>query len=124
MDTVIADEILAVTYELEEGIDLSWDLDVKAMEGLKIDKDIEDLKLETNDFTPLSLLTYAYPGERNINAFELIIPDINNVKEYTYESLVFSFSLIGAVGTLLGEDGLDKMQDRDPISAPVIPAIV
>jgi uncharacterized membrane protein YdjX (TVP38/TMEM64 family) len=118
VDTVIADEILAVTYELEKGIDLSWDLGVHSMEGLNQDKDNNVDK--KNDFTPLSLLTYAYPGERHINEFENVIPDISNVKEYTYESLVFSFSLIGAVGTLLSEDGLDKIQSKDPITSPVI----
>mmetsp|Transcript_12538 Transcript_12538/g.12153 ORF Transcript_12538/g.12153 Transcript_12538/m.12153 type:complete len:221 (-) Transcript_12538:272-934(-) len=118
VDTVIADEILAVTYELEKGIDLSWDLGVNSMEGLNQDKDNNVDK--KNDFTPLSLLTYAYPGERHINEFENVIPDISNVKEYTYESLVFSFSLIGAVGTLLSEDGLDKIQTKDPITSPAI----
>jgi hypothetical protein len=33
---------------------------------------------------------------------------------------VFSFSLIGAVGTLLSEDGLDKMQIKDPIASPAV----
>ena len=35
--------------------------------------------------------------------FEEVPPDMANLSEYTYESLVFSFSLIGAVGTLLAD---------------------
>lgn len=36
--------------------------------------------------------------------FEEVVPDMTNLSEYTYESLVFSFSLIGAMGSLLSDD--------------------
>ena len=48
------------------------------------------------------------------DAFEEVPPDMTNMSEYTYESLVFSFSLIGAVGSLLADP-----EPELPLSAAV-----
>lgn len=37
---------------------------------------------------------YRYPGVRKIYDFELTKPDESNFKEYTMESIVFSFALM------------------------------
>lgn len=44
---------------------------------------------------------YSYPGVRNISSFELTAVDATTVKSYTYESILFGFSLLGTLGTLL-----------------------
>lgn len=37
---------------------------------------------------------YDYPGLRNIRDYELSKPDVKNLKEYSLESVVFSFALM------------------------------
>jgi hypothetical protein len=43
--------------------------------------------------------------------FEEVLPDLTNLSEYTYESLVFSFSLLGAMGTLLADPEIDSIDE-------------
>ena len=47
--------------------------------------------------------------------FEEVLPDMTNISEYTYESLVFSFLLIGAVGNLMSDEPESKRE-----SAPIV----
>jgi hypothetical protein len=44
--------------------------------------------------------------------YELTPPDATNIKEYTLESLVFSFALMGAYGKLMGDNG--ELKDYAP----------
>ena len=50
-------------------------------------------------YLPLSFFSIFFP-----DSFEEVLPDLTNLSEYTYESLVFSFSLIGAAGNLMSDE--------------------
>ena len=54
-----------------------------------------------------------------------MIPDASNIKEYTYESLVFSFALMGAAAKLLDNDEQDDdvMKQTVLTSSPVAAAV-
>ena len=99
VNTVISDEVAAIEYELLEGIDLGWDCVARKGTALKV---VEGGSTEGVD--GVAHLKYVYPGERSIYDFEKVLPSASNFKEYTYESLVFSFSLLGAVGKLLDSE--------------------
>jgi hypothetical protein len=51
-----------VTYELKEGIELGWDLATK-----KSSTAIEGSKEGGKAFDPMSQMSYAYPGGRQIS---------------------------------------------------------
>jgi len=103
VEMVIEDELAAVQHELLEGIEVGWDCLPRKAEALKVVAPAAAGDTASADAVVdgVAHLKYAYPGKRNIHDFELLLPDATNFKEYTYESFVFSFALLGAVGKLM-----------------------
>jgi hypothetical protein len=58
-------------------------------------------------FTSLPFLLFCSSPDD----FEEVLPDLTNLSEYTYESLVFSFSLLGAMGALLADPKIDTIDE-------------
>ena len=59
----------------------------------------------------------------SLDSFEEAVPDMTNLSEYTYESLVFSFSLLGAMGSLLSDDydpDADTDTDAEKLSSAAV----
>ncbi len=44
-----------------------------------------------------TLYSLDYPGNRTIYSWEMVSPNSDNIKEYAYESMLFSFVLIGRI---------------------------
>jgi uncharacterized membrane protein YdjX (TVP38/TMEM64 family) len=122
VNSVIDDEVAAVEYELLEGIDLGWDCIPRRGPALKVVEGSGGMTGVTGETGEAGVdgvahLKYAYPGERSIYDFEKVLPSASNFKEYTYESLVFSFSLMGAMGKLMDseeEGGTDAGSKSSP----------
>jgi hypothetical protein len=88
INTVIDDEWLNVTNEENSGIDVDSLIDWNGMRKQPSD----------------SIDPNLYPGKRILNDFETKKLNDNNFMDYTYESMVFSFALLAALGKPLEED--------------------
>jgi len=75
IDTVLGDEYNVTSLETNQDVDkvVDWNGNVNY------------------------LFQHEYPGNRTIFSWEMVPPSADNIKEYTYESLLFSFVLLGRV---------------------------
>ena len=114
VDKVVEDELAAVRHELLEGIDVGWDCVPRKAEPLKVVAAADGAGAVTVAdavVDGVAHVKYEYPGKRNVLDFELTLPDATNFKEYAYESLVFSFALLGASGKLMDSEDADDGND-------------
>lgn len=88
INTVIDDEWVNVTDEENSGVDVDSLIDWNGMRKQPLD----------------SIDPNLYPGKRILNDFETKKLNDNNFMDYTYESMVFSFALLAALGKPLDED--------------------
>lgn len=87
VSSVVQDEWAAINAEEQLGFDVSDTVDWNGRVSANKVKWIRDTAAPLAD-------AYEYPGVRNISAFETAKPSVENLKEYTYESIVFSFALM------------------------------
>jgi len=85
VELTIEDELAAVTKEYN-------DLNVK------VGWNVSEVLPANASSTQVVSNQYVYPGVRTLRAFERIPPNAGNVKEYLFESIVFSFVLMGFIG--------------------------
>ena len=91
INTIIDDEWINIIKEEQSGIDVDSYIDWNG-----------NFKISKNEITSKNL----YPGKRKINDFENIKINDKNFWDYTYESMVFSFAVLAALGKTL-EDNND-----------------
>lgn len=75
LDTVLGDEYNVTLSETSKDVD-----------------SIVDWSGNVNTLNPLD-----YPGNRTIYSWEMVSPTSDNIKEYAYESILFSFVLLGRI---------------------------
>jgi len=94
INTIIDDEWINIIEEEQSGIDVDSYIDWNG-----------NFKISKNEITSNNL----YPGNRKINDFENIKINDKNFWDYTYESMVFSFAVLAALGKTLEDNNDTKL---------------